>query len=342
MPHDGFVSIIDPVKILVTGATGFVGSHVVNKLLTAGHTIRILRRQNSSTKMLGGLDVETAIGDVTDRDSVFKAVEGCEGVFHVAGHVSFWRGVRDLQNKINIDGTRNVAEACLQHKVKRLVHTSSIAAIGHAASGVLGDETIPYNWWPYGLNYNNSKYLAEEEVRHAVAKGLDAVIVNPSIIFGPGDLNLNAGAMIFQAARGRLKVVPRGGGCTCSVEDVAEGHVLAFEKGKTGERYILGGDNFTWKDLFAMICEVVGQPPPRIKIPDAALKAFGFFSDALSRVTHKEPAITSESARITPMTVYYSSEKAIRELGYKISPFRDTIRLTYEWYLANGYIRSSL
>lgn len=329
-------------KILVTGATGFIGSHVVRQLLAAGHTVRILRRQGSSTKMLEGLPVETAIGDVTIRDSVFEAVEGCEAVFHAAGHVSFWRGAREAQNKINIDGTRYAVEACLHHKVKRLVHTSSISAIGHPRDGEIGDETIPYNWWPYRLNYNNSKYLAEEEVRRGIEKGLDAVIVNPAIVFGAGDLNLNAGAMVFQAARGRLKVIPRGGGCTCSVDDVAEGHVRAFEKGKTGERYILGGENYTWKDLFTMICEVVGQPPPRIPLPDAALKAFGFFSDALSRVTHKEPAVTPETARITPLKVFYSSDKAVRELGYKVSPFRDTIRQTYEWYLANGYIKSSL
>jgi len=328
--------------ILVTGATGFVGSHVVRKLIDSGHTVRILRRASSSTKMIDGLSVETAIGDVTDRDSVFKAVEGCKAVFHVAGHVSFWSGVRDIQNRINIDGTRFVVEASLAHKVERLIHTSSIAAIGKPAEGVVGDETIPYNWWPYRLNYNNSKFLAEEEVRHGIEKGLDAVIVNPSIIFGPGDLNLNAGAMIFQAARGRLKVVPKGGGCTCSVEDVARGHLLAFEKGKSGERYILGGDNYTWKDLFKIICEIVGQPAPKVPLPAAAITAFGLFSDALAKITHKEPAVTSESARITPLTVFYSSEKAIRELGYSISPFRDTIRQTYEWYLANGYIRSSL
>jgi dihydroflavonol-4-reductase len=329
-------------KVLVTGATGFVGFHVVRKLLEAGRSVRILRRQSSSTKMIEGLSVETVLGDVTDRNSVFKAAEGCEAVFHVAGHVSFWRGAREIQNRINIDGTRNVVESCLAHKVKRLVHTSSIAAIGHATDGQLGDETIPYNWWPLRLNYNNSKFLAEEEVRRGIERGLDAVIVNPSIVFGAGDLNLNAGAMVFQAARGRLKIYPKGGGCTCSVEDVAEGHILAFEKGRTGERYILGGENYAWKDLFRIICEVVGQPPPRIPLPTAAMKAFGFFSDALSRITHKEPAVTPETARITPLKVYYSSDKAIRELGYKISPFRDTIRQTYEWYLANGYIRSSL
>ena len=329
-------------RILVTGATGFIGSHVVRKLLQAGHEVRILRRSSSSTKMLEGLKVDTDIGDVTDRNSVFKAVEGCEGVFHVAGHVSFWRGAHEIQKKINVDGTRNVVEAALAHQVKRLVHTSSIAAIGYAPDGQIGDETTSYNWWPYRLNYNNTKFLAQEEVRRGIEKGLDAVIVNPSIVFGPGDLNLNAGAMIFQAARGKMMIYPRGGGCTCSVDNVAEGHVLAFEKGKTGEMYILGGDNYTWKNLFTMICGVVGRPKPKIRVSDFGLKLFAFGCDLASRVTHKEPAITPEAARITLKTVFYSSEKAVRELGYKISPFRDTIRLTYEWYLANNYLKSSL
>jgi dihydroflavonol-4-reductase len=329
-------------KFLVTGATGFLGSHIVRRLIESGHQVRILRRSSSSIKLLEGLTIESATGDVTDRESVLSAVEGCDAVFHAAGHVSFWRGHHEIQKRINVDGTRHIVEACLKHKVRRLVHTSSIAAIGYAPDGKVGDETVPYNWWPHRINYNNTKFLAEEEVRRGIEKGLDAVIVNPAIVFGPGDLNLNAGAMVFQAARGNIRGYPRGGGCVCSVEDVAEGHLAAFEKGRTGEKYILGGDNYTWKDLFKIICEVVGQPPPARRIPDAALKAFAYASDLASRISHKEPTLSPESARITLMTVFYSSAKAVRELGYPISPFRDTIRRTYEWYLANGYIKSSL
>ncbi|MBI3541181.1 MAG: SDR family oxidoreductase [Deltaproteobacteria bacterium] len=327
-------------KVLVTGATGFVGSHVVQKLLKLGHPVRVLRRANSSLKMLEGLNVEHVIGDVTDRASVFKAVEGCDVVFHVAGYVTFWEQNKALQDKINIDGTRNVVEACLAHKVKRLIHTSSIAAIGYAPEGRLGDETIEYNWWPYRINYNNSKYLAAEEVRQGIKQGLDAVMVNPAVIFGPGDLNLNGGAMVFQIARRKVPIyLASGGCCVCDVEDVADGHILAWQKGKTGEKYILGGDNFNWKDLFTLIAEVVGVPPPRWKMPPWANLAFGYGLDFASKFTKKEPPLTSDLARISAVPVYYSSEKAIQELGYKISPFRETIRKTYEWYRENEYIK---
>lgn len=326
-------------RILVTGATGFVGSHVVRKLLEAGHSIRVLRRASSSTKMLEGLTVETTVGDVTDRPSVLEAVDGCEAVFHVAGLVSFWRGERERQTAINVGGTRNIVDACLDRKVRRLVHTSSIAAVGYAAEGRLSDETVEYNWWPYRIHYNNTKHLAEEEVKVGLRRGLDAVIVNPAIVFGPGDLNLNAGAMIFQAARGRLVIYPTGGGCVCDVEDVARGHVLALEKGRTGERYILGGDNYTWKELFTLIAEVLGVPPPRRRLPTPALHLFAALAELNGLLTKKEPPITRESARITPVPGYYSSEKAVRELGYSVSPFRETVRKTYEWYLANGYLK---
>jgi dihydroflavonol-4-reductase len=158
--------------MLVTGATGFVGSHVVRKLLKAGHQVRILRRGQSRTKLIDGLEVETAIGDVTDRESVLAAVQGCDVVFHVAGFVSFWRGNNEIQRRINVDGTRNVVEACLTHKIKRLVHTSSIAAIGFAPEGRLGNEALEYNWWPYRINYCDTKHLAEEEVRQGIAERL--------------------------------------------------------------------------------------------------------------------------------------------------------------------------
>jgi dihydroflavonol-4-reductase len=326
-------------KILVTGATGFVGSHVVRRLLGAGHRIRVLRRESSSIKMLAGLSIETAIGDVTDRHSVYDAVSGCDGVFHVAGHVSFWSRQHALQTAIHVGGTRNVVEACLEHKIRRLVHTSSIAAIGYAPEGRLGDETLNYNWWPYRVNYNNSKHLAEEEVRAGIRRGLDAVIVNPAIIFGPGDLNLNAGAMVFQAARRRLIAIPDGGGCVCDVEDVARGHLLAFEKGRAGERYILGGDNYSWKDLFTLITQVVGVPPPKKRLPSFVLKSMGYLAELQAKATHKEPVITPEAARVTLVPCYYSSDKAVRELGYTVSPFRETVRKTYEWYVANGYLK---
>lgn len=327
-------------KILVTGATGFVGSHVVKKLLKEGHGVRILRRQKSSTQLLAGLPVETAIGDVTDRSSVLNAVNGCEIVFHVAGLVSFWAGNEKLQKKINVDGTRNVVEACLQYKVRRLIHTSSIAALGYAPEGKLGNENTDYNWWPYRISYNNTKHWAEEEVRQGIQRGLDAVFVNPAVIFGPGDLNLNAGAIVFQIARRNLPVYFEGGCCVCDVEDVAQGQIQAWLKGKTGERYILGGENYSWKELFTLIAEVIGVPPPKWKIPIPLLTLLAYGYDRIGRLKKKEPPLTPESIRISAVPCFYSSDKAIRELGYTITPFRETIRKTYEWYKTNKYLRA--
>ena len=345
-------------NILVTGATGFVGSHIVRMLLADGHRVRVLRRESSSTKMLAsltsasesraagsglaGLSVESAIGDVTDRNSVFAAVEGCKIVFHAAGVVSFWRGLRKIQRGVNVDGTRHVVEACLAHKVERLIHTSSIAAIGFASGGQVGDEALEYNWSPYRIHYNDTKHLAELEVHQGIKRGLDAVIVNPAVVFGPGDLNLNAGAMVFQMARSKIPFYFLGGCTVCDVEDVARGHILAFEKGKCSERYILGGDHYTWKDLLTLIAQVVGVPPPQRQIPTWALSVVAQGYDLFSRLKKKEPPATPESIRVSSIPAYYSSDKAIRELGYKISPFRETVKKTYEWYAANGYLRRSL
>lgn len=329
-------------RILVTGATGFVGSHVVRKLLADGHLVRVLRREASSTKALAGLSVESAIGDVTDRDSVFEAVEGCEAVFHAAGVVSYWRGLREIQRKVNVEGTRHVVEACLAHKVARLVHTSSIAAIGYAPEGRIGNEMLEYNWSPYRIHYNDTKHLAELEVHQGIQRGLDAVIVNPAVVFGPGDLNLNAGALVFQIARSKLPFYFPGGCTVCDVEDVARGHVLALEKGRTGERYILGGDHYTWKDLTTLIAQVVGVSPPRLQLPFWALSTIAQGFDLFSIIRTKEPPVTPEAIRAASVTAYSSSDKAIRDLGYQISNFREAIRKTYEWYVANGYLRRSL
>ena len=328
-------------KVLVTGATGFLGSHIVRQLLQAGHSVRVLRRTTSKLKMLEGLPVETALGDVTDRNSVFEAVRSVEAVFHAAGHVSFWRGCRELQHNINVNGTRHIVEACLAHGVKRLVHTSSIVGIGFATEGRLGDETLAYNWSPYDISYCETKRGGELEVLEGVKRGLDAVIVNPAIIFGPGDLNLNGGAMVFQIARSKFLFYPAGGGCVCDVEDVAEGHLLAFQKGRTGERYILGGDNYSWKELFRLIARTIGVPPPTRRMPTSLFRVLSALADLRSRFTEKEPALSTEAAKITLMPCYFSSDKAIRELGYRISPFRETIRKTYEWYRANRYLRSA-
>ncbi|MBI4196635.1 MAG: SDR family oxidoreductase [Deltaproteobacteria bacterium] len=325
-------------RVLVTGASGFVGSHVVRKLLEKRHSVRILRRKNSPTKLLEGLPLESVLGDVTDLDSILTAIRGCEAVFHIAGHISYWKGERALQNRINIEGTQNIVRACLKERVTRLVHTSSIAAIGFGEEGQVVDEALSYNWGPYRINYNDSKFLAEEEVRSGIARGLDAVIVNPAVVFGAGDIHLHAGAMVCQIARGKMPFYFDGGCCTCDVEDVADGHVEALEKGRKGERYILGGENFRWKELFRLIAETVQGSPPKWKIPLPLMKTLALLEEGSSKLMKKRPRYTPEAVRVASLPCYYSSKKAIRELGYQVTPFKKTVQKTYDWYKANGYL----
>jgi dihydroflavonol-4-reductase len=327
-------------KILVTGGSGFLGSHVVRELLAQGYEVRVLKRKNSPsrTNLLEGLPVEIVEGDITNPEDVSNAVNGCEAVIHVAGHVSFWRQENETQNKINIEGTKNIVHACLKHSIKRLVHTSSVAAIGFEHYGNIGNEELTYNWGPLNINYNNSKQLAEEEVQKGVRQGLNAVIVNPAFIFGSGDLNFHGGAMIHQMARNKVGFYFDGGCCTCDVEDVAKAHVAALTKGKMGERYILGGKNYNWKDLLETMAKVLDVPPPKRKMPLPVLNTLAYLSELKSYLTGKKPTITPESIRISKIPCYYSSNKATRELGYQITPFEKTIEKTYRWYKENGYL----
>ena len=328
-----------PMKVLVTGATGFVGSHIVRKLIAAGHSVRILKRRNSPMKLLKGLSFETALGDVTEKGSLLQAMAGVEAVFHSAGLVSFWSGDTEPLYRINSDGTRHVVEACLEQKVKRLVHTSSVSAIGRPPPGEIGDESLKFNWWPWRIPYCNSKFLGEEEVRRGVQRGLDAVILNPAVIFGPGDLHYHGGAMVLQMARGNIRYYFKGGCSTCDVEDVAEAHLAALKKGRTGQRYILGGENVSWKEMFRVIAEMVGVEPPQKKIPIPFLSTYARSLDWISRLTHRRPILTPEEVRISQVPVFFDSGKASRELGYRITPLRESLRKTWQWYRREGLIR---
>ncbi|MBI1909649.1 MAG: SDR family oxidoreductase [Deltaproteobacteria bacterium] len=326
-------------KILVTGGTGFLGAHVVRLLLEEGHRVKVLLRKSSPRRLLEGMKVEEFIGDVTDRKSVFEAVRGMEIVFHVAGYISFWRGEKEIQTQVNVEGTRNIVEASLENGVGRLIHTSSIAALGRVPDGALGDETLPFDWWPYRINYNNSKYLAEKEVEKGVAQGLSAVVVNPATIFGPGEIHAHSGRLILSIKKGRVPFYVPGGCCTCDVRDVARGHLLAWKKGKVGERYILGGENFTWKEIMTVVADLVGARPPSFQLPTPLYKGMARLLEGIALFTKKRPSITTETAHYLGHCFYFSSEKAIRELGYTITPFRKTIEEAYRWFLENGYLQ---
>ena len=330
-------------KIAITGGNGFIGSQLAAALSERGHLVRVLVRPSSDLTNLRSLTVEHCPGDVRDLDSLLRAFDGCELVFHTAAVVSFWKPLYQLQHEVNVLGTRNVVTAARRAGVRRLVHTSSIAALGHPVDGLLGsgplaDETTAFNWDGSVAGYKRSKYEGELEIRQGIEQGLDAVIVNPAVVIGPGDIHFNGGDFIRSVARGFVPFYIRGGANIAFVEDVVRGHISAAEKGRTGERYILGGENLTHRQIFQTIAQIVGKPAPRIPIPVAVVKATARVLDMIGTVLRKKPLLTPELVAGAGLHNWYSSAKAEKELAYTITPFRTAVEITYDWYKTEGLL----
>ncbi|MBV8143536.1 MAG: NAD-dependent epimerase/dehydratase family protein [Gammaproteobacteria bacterium] len=329
-------------RALVTGATGFVGSAVARALCQRGWQVRALVRESSDTRNLRGLPIEPARGDLTDLPSVSAAVSGCEAVFHVAA--DYRLGVADPQPlyRCNVDGTRTLLEAAQRAGVRRLVYTSSVATVGLPADGSPGTEDTPSSLDEMIGHYKRSKFLAEELVRDFARAGVPVVIVNPSTPIGPGDLKPTpTGQMVVDAASGRTPAYVDTGLNVVHVDDVASGHLLAFERGQIGERYILGGENMTLHAILLAICRLAGRSPPRIRLPHSALLPVAYASEALARLRRRGTRVSVEAVRLARKHMYFSSEKAVRELGYSWRPpalaFEDALR----WFLEQGMVRSA-
>jgi dihydroflavonol-4-reductase len=325
-------------NVLVTGGTGFLGANLVAALLERGDAVRVLRRASSSLIALDGLPVEHVIGDILEPDAVAGAVAGCDLVFHVAALASYWRARRDQVYRVNVEGTRIVMDACSRAGVPRVVHTSSVAAVGIPPPGTIGDETTPFDALSATFAYADSKHRAEAEVQNAVARGLDAVIVNPASVFGAGDHYLNTGRIVIEYGRGRIPVVPPGGMCVVDVDAVVRGHLLAAERGRAGERYILGGENLPHRQIATTIAEVAGRRAPRLIVPRGLLGPAALLIDAFNRISPWPPLVVGEQVRLSGVDFYFDSSKAARELGYPIMPFREAVEKAYRWYKAHGYL----
>lgn len=327
-------------KILVTGATGFIGSQLTRALVRQGHQVRVLRRANSKTLMLEGLpEVEHVTGDILEPDAVARAVAGCDLVFHVAALSSYWRAQREQIYRVNVDGTRVVLDACLRAGVQRVVHTSSAAAVGIRRDGLPADENTPFDAFSARWAYADSKHRAEHEVYRAVERGLDAVIVNPAAVIGPGDHYLISSSMVIEFARRPIPAVPPGGVCLADVDAVVQGHLAAAERGRTGERYILGGENLSNHQVAATLCAIAGQRPPRWTIPGWLLGPAALTVDAFNRVTPRPPVVSGEQLRLAARNVFYDSSKAMRQLGYPLMSFRGAAERAYRWYAEHGYLK---
>jgi len=315
--------------ILVTGATGFIGSVLVRQLLGEGADVRILRRATSHLAHLGDAAhrVEHALGDVTDADSVYRAMEGVRTVYHVAAVVAFGRGARERLRAVNAWGTAHVVNAALAAGVERLVHTSSIAALGRPErSGGVIDETAVWTASKANTAYAVSKRDAELEVLRGVAEGLDAVTVNPALVFGPGRPGEGTFALAERVAAGRVPLAPPGGTAVVDVEDVAAGLRLACAHGETGARYVFAAENRLWADLLETLAEAAGAAPPRRTAPPWLLTAAGALAEAGAALTPSEPGLTRETARTASATHRYDGSKARRDLGLTYRPFEETAR----------------
>lgn len=321
--------------ILITGGTGFIGSNLAAALLNQGCTVRILRRRDSGLRALEGLDVEHALGDVRDPDSLRLAMKGCDTVFHTAAVVSYWRKERPLMFDVNIRGTRNIVDCCIESGIQRLVHTSSIAAIGFPENGTTADETNAFNWQKYDVGYRISKSEAEKEIQRGVSLGLNAVMVNPSVVIGERDIHFHGGQLIRDIRQKKIFYYIAGGMNMVYVGDVVRGHILAAERGRTGERYILSGTNLSHKEIISTIADVVGGIKPLFRMPSAFVKLTAGVTEGIADVLRRRPWVTRELLAGAHLYYYFSCRKAETELGYTRTPFREAVEKTFAWYYQN-------
>jgi dihydroflavonol-4-reductase len=324
---------------LVTGATGFIGSHIARKLVQKGDKVKILLRKTSKTLNIKDLDAEWVYGDVLDIQSVKKAIEGCETLYHTAGLVSFKKTDYKKMEEVNVRGTNNVLSIALEAGVKKAVYTSSVAAIGVDSNGGIANEETPFTLERYDIGYINSKYHAEREALKFYDKGLPLVIVNPSLVIGAGDVYVSTTGLILWYCKKKLPGYLDGGVNLVDVEDVAEGHILAAEKGRVGERYILGNKNLSIKELFDLLEKVTGIPSPKMKIPYFVAYTGGFVAERILRISAPNyVAMDIDSIKGTRFYWYFDSSKAVRELGYSQTPIEETIEKTVKWFKDNGYL----
>lgn len=329
---------------LVTGATGFVGSAVARRLLARGERVRALARPQSDRRNLEGLALETVTGDLVDRGSLQRALHGVRHLYHVAADYRLWAPEPAALYRHNVEGTRNLMLAALEAGVERIVYTSSVATLGLNADGTPADEGTPVCLEDMIGDYKRSKFLAEEVVRELAAqRGLPVVIVNPSTPIGPRDIKPTpTGRLVMDAALGRMPAYVDTGLNVVHVDDVAEGHLLAHAHGQTGERYVLGGENLSLRQILALIAELTGRPAPRWRLNQALVMPIAHLAEAWARISGgAEPRVTVSGVRMSRKRMYFRSDKAGQALGYRARPAREALADAVDWFLARAGERES-
>lgn len=327
-------------KAFVTGATGFVGSHVARVLSEQGADLRLLVRSSSNLSNIEGLKAERALGDLRDPASLEKAMAGCDVVFHVAADYRLW--VRDPEQmyRSNVEGTRAVLEAARKHKVRRVVYTSSVATMGFSSNGHPADEDSPVSLEKMIGPYKRSKFMAEEVALQAGRSGMDVVVVNPSTPVGEQDIKPTpTGRIVLDFLKKKFPAYVDTGLNLVDVDTCARGHVAALEKGRSGQRYILGGENLTLKQILDKLAAITGLPSPRVRVPYAMALATGVVDEIFTgRILGREPRATIDAVRMGRKKMFVSSAKAERELGWKSVPVDDALRRAVAWFRANAYV----
>lgn len=323
----------------MTGGTGFIGYHVVRALLAAGHQVRVLVRSPERAGRLAGLDVQLVWGDLRTGEGLAEAVDGCEAVFHVAALYSLDRRDRVAMYETNVEGTRRLLAAARSAGVRRFIHTSSTATVGLRPDGLPADETTPLDLSRVQVDYKRSKVLAEQAALQACASGLDVVVVNPSTPVGWGDVRPTpTGRIILDFLRGRMPAYVDTGLNVVDVEDVAAGHLLAWEKGRTGERYILGHENLTLAELLRRVAALAGLRPPRFRMPFTMAVGLAVVDEFVaSPLLGRPPRVPLAGVRLARQAMYYTPAKAVRELGLPQTPVDRALERAIAWFRQGGY-----
>jgi dihydroflavonol-4-reductase len=331
------------VDALVTGGTGFIGANVVRELVAAGATVRVLARAGGDRRALAGVNVEIVEiveGDLLDAASVRRAVSGVQVVYHVAADYRLWTPDPATLYRTNVDGTRAVLQAAGDAGVRRVVHTSSVGALGIPKDGRPGTEDTPVTLDDMVGHYKRSKFLSEQAALDFARRGLDVGVVNPSAPIGPWDVKPTpTGQMVVDFMRGRMVAIVDTGLNVVHVRDVARGHLLAAERGKSGERYILGHQDLSLADIFGILAEITGRRPPRFRVPYALAWLGAACFESVARVTGRPPAVPLTAVRMARKRMYFSPARAVRELGLPQTDVRVALADAVAWFEAHGYVR---
>jgi dihydroflavonol-4-reductase len=324
--------------ILITGATGFLGTNIVLQCLEQGYDVRAFGLPGSTTKYIERQGVELAFGDVASKEDVEKAMAGVDLVLHVAGDTGFWKKRFARQRRTNAEGPRTVMQAALDAGVKRVVHTSTVDTFGYNPDGLTDETWTGFNYQGWGYNYAETKREGEKIALSFNEQGLEVVVINPGSMIGPFDHTLQFGRLFLDIKNHNVPGIPPGGAPWAYVEEVAKAHITALDKGRPGEKYICGGINATYKEVFTRIAESIGMHPPKSVFPRWETVMFGYLAEFGASFTGKPPSLNPGQARYMSVFPKYDSSKAIRELGFQAVPLEQMVEAARDWYTANGFL----